>query len=166
MKILEQAPNARITGTDLCPAMLDKVRQRFGEDLSRFTLIEGSTVDVPFGEACFDLVISMLHLHFFSTEIKAKIYAKIFHALRTGGKYIGHDLCQTQKQERENRHFYDQFVSTLPGADVGAWNYKQTMSIATQQRLLSEAGFVEIEPWLVDLLPSGIGVSVFVAEKP
>lgn len=165
-KILERAPNAHISGIDLCPAMLDKVRERFREDLSRFTLIEGSTIDVPFGEACFDLVISMLHLHFFSTEIKAKVYAKIFQALRKGGKYIGHDLCQVQKHERENRRFYDQFVSTLPGADVGAWNYKQTMSVATQQWLLSEAGFIEIEPWIVELQPSGIGVSVFVAEKP
>ena len=164
VKILDRAPNAHITGIDLCPPMLDKVRHRF-EDLSRFTLIEGSTVEIPFGEACFDFVISMLHIHFFSTEVKAKIYAKIFRALRTGGKYISRDLCQTQKQERGMLRFYDQFVSTLPGADVGTWNYKQTMSIATQQRLLSEAGFVEIEPWIVDLLPSGAG-SVFVAKKP
>jgi ubiquinone/menaquinone biosynthesis C-methylase UbiE len=63
--ILQRAPNAHITGIDLCPAMLDKIRERFQDNLSRFTLIEGSTVDVPFGEACFDFVTSELHIHFF-----------------------------------------------------------------------------------------------------
>lgn len=163
-KIWERAPNAHVTGIDLCPSMLNKARERYRENLSKISMIEGSTVDVPFGEECFDLVISILHVHFFSTEIRSKVYGKAFRALRRGGKYLAHDICQPQKQERENRRFYERFVSTLEGADTGTWNYKQTTSVATQQRLLSEAGFIDIEPWIVQLKPSGF--SVFVAEKP
>ena len=142
--ILERAPNGRITGIDLCPAMLKKVRQRFQRRFDQLTLIEGSSLDTPLGSDCFDIAISMLHVHFFSMDEKARLFTRINRPLRAGGLCLGRDLCMSRKLEQESLEYFGRYVSPMTDADRGACSFKQSMSVATHHRLLSEAGFVEI----------------------
>ena len=147
--------------------MLSRIKQRLNTALSQLTLIEGSCLDVEYGAGRFDFVICRLILHFFPTETKRLIYEKIHAALKPGGQYLAQDLCVTQRSEEETRQFYDQFVSALADAERGAWNYKQPMSAATHYRLLEQAGFQYIEPWVIDRHPSrpSQGTTVWSAER-
>ena len=163
--VFERATNARITGIELCPAMLEKVRQRFRGKLDQLSLIEGSSLDTPMGDD-YDVVISMLHVHFFSTEQKAKLFKKMYLCLRPGGLYLGRDLCTSRRLEQDSVEFYREYVSPMPGADRGAYNYKQSMSVATHHRLLHEAGFVDIEPFRVSRESLGVGIQETVARRP
>ncbi len=164
--ILDRFPGAHITGVELCPGMVEKARARLGDWTDRISLIQGHALDVPFGASRYDAVMSKLFIHFFSHDKKLVIYRKILNALKPGGRYIGVDLCTTREREEDMILFYEQFVSTLPEADRGAWNFKQTMSVATQQRLLDEAGFCNIEPWHIQRKADWNGTSVFIADRP
>ncbi len=56
-RLAERYPQARLTGLDIAPGMLDQARQRYGESIH---WQPGDAAALPFGKHAFDLVLSNL----------------------------------------------------------------------------------------------------------
>jgi len=79
--IIDREPNARITGIDLSGNMLAQLRSKQADRLEQIGLIQGSYLQVPFGEARFDFAISVMTLHHLLPDRKRQLYARIRKAL-------------------------------------------------------------------------------------
>ncbi|MEO2002580.1 MAG: hypothetical protein ABGY41_00610 [Candidatus Poribacteria bacterium] len=56
-------------------------------------------------------------------------------------------------------------LSKPPGGDRGAWNYDVTLSVETNTRLLTEAGFTNVRQTWESRDDAGQGHAVVVAER-
>ena len=164
--IWDRAPNAHITGIDNASAMMAEAISKYSARREQLTLIEGSCLEVLFDDDHYQYVCSTLTVHHFPPDTKLILYRKIFESLRPHGKYIELDHSVNQKWEKKGLQFYDDFVSTLPGAAQGEWNYDVTLNPTTQKRLLQEAGYVDVEVCWVDQKKGWDGMALVVATKP
>lgn len=162
-EIFARTPNARITGIDLAPNMLDQLRTKFPDRMGQMSLIVGNYLDAPLGEAEYDYAVSSLTVHHLPWEKKAAVYRKTRAALKEGGRYIEGD--QSCLPEQEAHYWYHGFVSKLPGGDRGAWNYDVTLSVETNTRLLTEAGFSHVSLTWESRDDEGYGHVVLIAER-
>jgi tRNA (cmo5U34)-methyltransferase len=144
-QILARAPRARITGIDLAPKMLERLRTKFADHAGQIALILGSYLDVPLGRGEYDYVVSTLTVHHLPPATKVVLYRRIREALASGGVYIEGDLSSSEDEEREALQWFHQRVSPLPGGERGAWNFNLGLSVRTQTRLLREAGFARVD---------------------
>ena len=86
--VFRRFPQMRVTGVDLSPAMLERLREKHGG--RALELICGSyfTVDFP---GPFDAAISFESLHHFTAAEKLPLFRKIFEALAPGGVFLNGD---------------------------------------------------------------------------
>ena len=164
--IWDRAANAHITGIDNAPAMLAEANSKYGARRERLTLIEGSCLDVQLGHEKYHYVCSTLTVHHFPPDTKLLLYRKILESLRPHGEYIELDQSVTQKWEKRGLQFYGDYVSTLPGAAQGEWNYDVTLSLETQTHLLQDAGYIDVEVCWEDKNEGWNGMALVVAKKP
>ena len=82
----ERYPEARYTGLDLTPAMID-VAQAKG--LPNCAFVVGDAEDLPFGDASFDAVISSNSFHHYPNP--SAFFAGVARVLRPGGRLILRD---------------------------------------------------------------------------
>ena len=68
-------PAARVTGIDLAPGMLGRLREKFPDKALR--LINGSYFDVPLEAERYDAVVSVESLHHFTAGEKLPLYQKL-----------------------------------------------------------------------------------------
>ena len=95
--IFRKYPHIHVTGIDLCGTMLEKLRRKYrGKDI---TLICGDYFQEPFGESCYDMVISFESLHHFLPEKKRELFAKIEKALKPGGRFLEGDYIACCEEE-------------------------------------------------------------------
>ncbi|CDG51481.1 MULTISPECIES: methyltransferase domain-containing protein [Halomonadaceae] len=80
-RLAERYPNARITGLDLAPGMLEQARQHHGESIH---WQPGDAAALPFGKHAFDLVFSNLAVQW-CPDIGA-VMAELYRALTPGGQ--------------------------------------------------------------------------------
>jgi tRNA (cmo5U34)-methyltransferase len=76
-------PSAKVTGIDLAPGMLSRLREKFFD--KELTLITGSYFDVPFGTLQFHAAVSVESLHHFTADQKRPLYEKLRESLKPGG---------------------------------------------------------------------------------
>ena len=143
-QVFQRAPNATITGIDLAPGMLERLRKKYRERLHQIHLIQANYLDVPFGEEEYDYAISTLTVHHLPPENKAIVYRKIRKALKDGGSYMEGDQTTSEAGEREGLERFRSEVAKLPDAGRARWNYDITLSTGTNMRLLREAGFRQV----------------------
>ncbi|MEM7129450.1 MAG: methyltransferase domain-containing protein [Chloroflexota bacterium] len=163
--ILAKVPNAHVTGVDSAPGMLAELRKKFPEKMTQIELIEESYVDLPLGDQQFDYVIATLTVHHLAPKAKLALYQNIRAALQTTGKYIEGDQSTSPQSEQENLRWYQAYISTLPGGDKAEWNYDVTLSPETEERLLREAGFAQVDLTWEQRDESGHGLAVFLARS-
>lgn len=90
--LLDRYPLIRLTATDVDPAMLDAARVRlvrFG-DRVRVTAADACALD--FGDASFDVVVSLIMLH--HVEDRPAALGEAARVLRSGGRLVGYDLTR------------------------------------------------------------------------
>ncbi len=143
--VFARAPNAKVTGIDLAPNMLDQLRFKFVNRTSQLRLVQGSILDLPLGDREYDYVISTLTMHHFSPENKVRIYRKVREALHAAGLYIEGDQSTTAEGEKETLYWYHHWIAKLPGGDRSEWNYDITLSVGTQKRILRQSGYSEVQ---------------------
>jgi len=146
-------PNADVHLTDASEAMLAQARVRFRETPGvSFEVLDHLALAAV---EKYDVVVSALSAHHLPHERKRGLYAKIYRALRPGGRFIHADqvLGPTPEQEavyqaawlanvREKGVSPDALAQALEriSHDVNA-------PLADQMRWLSDAGFVETDCW-------------------
>ncbi len=140
----ESNPTAQVTGIDLAEDMLEVLKQKFPE--KSLTAICGSYFDIPFGEKCYDAVVSVESLHHFTKEEKIFLYQKAYQALKPGGYMILTDyFAQTEEQE----YFYRQGLARLKSeqgiSDNEFYHYDTPLTKAHEIEAFRESGFPAVE---------------------
>lgn len=86
-------PEARLTVTDVDPAMVDAARRRLAGH-PQVTRVESASVTaLPFADSTFDAVTSFLMLHHVVDWEDA--LAEVVRVLKPGGTFVGYDLTDT-----------------------------------------------------------------------
>lgn len=148
----DELPRARLTLLDVAGEMLDRARERFAGDPSRFTY---AVMDYAAGELAgtFDLVVSCLSIHHLSDTGKADLFRRARQALRPGGAFINADqvLGATPAVEARN---YAAWLAAVRALGVSAedlaaaqerMKHDRMATLADQLRWLEEAGFVDVD---------------------
>jgi SAM-dependent methyltransferase len=91
--LLRRHPQARVTATDVDPAMLDSARARLAPFGDRARVAPGDARALDFGDDSFDVVVSLLMLHHVGDRPSA--LAEGARVLRQRGRLLGYDLTRS-----------------------------------------------------------------------
>ena len=139
-EIFRLHPDIRVTGIDLAPGMLARLREKHPE--RKLTLTVGDYLTVPLAPCAFDVAVAFETLHHFPPETKLGLFRRIFAALRPGGMLLEGDyiaesdemetyLFQELARRRARQHVpEDTFV-----------HFDTPLTLAHELSLLSQAGF-------------------------
>lgn len=143
-EIFRLRPDMAVTGIDLEPAMLERLRAKHGD--RDICLIQGDYFQVPFGESRFDAAISFETLHHFRMEDKLILFQKLYRALKPGGCYIEADYI-AESEEMETYLFAEcARRREKSGIPEGTFVHFDTpLTLEHEMGLLSKAGFGSVE---------------------
>lgn len=142
--IWARKPEITVTGIDLTPAMLKRLKEKHPE--KKMELIEADYLAYDLGEGLYDAAVSFETLHHFTQEQKAGLYDRLWRSLKAGGLYVECDyMADTQEQEdfffAEKRRLEEEQM-----LESGAYyHYDTPCTVENQKRLLRQAGFTEVE---------------------
>lgn len=140
-EIMKISPWISVTGLDASPGLLAKLLAK--PYASRLTLINCTSLVIPFAKCAYDGAVSCFLSHHLTAEQRLFLYKDVFEALRVGGKYVEADITA---------------ASPAGGPAPGLGEYSTTAE--TTLRLLREAGFLSADVrWQKD------HKAIFVARK-
>jgi tRNA (cmo5U34)-methyltransferase len=142
--IFRRAPNARITGVDLSANMLAQLRSKYAQRLGQITLIQGSYLETPLGQARYDCAVSVMTLHHLLPTRKGRLYARIRRALKEGGRYIEGDYVVSEDEAARLLAEYREKVGSVGGGQEGTYHVDIPLTIARHRELLLEAEFATV----------------------
>ena len=142
--IFQRLPYIAVTGIDMTPAMLEKLKQKHPD--KNLELICGDYFSEELGENRYDTVISYDTLHHFTHAQKVGLYRKISRALNPGGVYIECDYM-VDDQAKEDEFFAECVrVRREQGIPEGEFYHFDTpCTVNNQVAMLKEAGFKKVE---------------------
>jgi tRNA (cmo5U34)-methyltransferase len=143
-KIFHRAPNAQLTGIDLSENMLVQLRIKYANHLQHIQLIQGSYLDVSFGEEKYDYVFSVMTVHHLLKQKKLQLYKKIYQSLKKGGKYIEADYVVSKEKEIQIFADYQKQIGSVQDNTDGHYHLDLPMSVKTLSELFTRAGFVDL----------------------
>lgn len=137
-------PRARIIGIDLSEEMLRVLKEKYADrDL---TVVQGSYFEIPFGEFCYDAVLSVESLHHFTMEEKIPLYKKVYQALKIGGYFLITDyFALTDEQEIFFRQELLQLKAEQGLCSNAFYHYDTPLTVKHEREALRIAGFSKIE---------------------
>ena len=136
----DAAPAAEVTGIDLSPKMLARLRDKFPE--KSLTLLEGSYFDVTFGEEAFDAAVSVESLHHFTKEEKIPLFEKVRKALNPGGFLILTDyFAASDEEERSRRSELLRLKQEQGICDGESYHFDTPLTVTHEKEALLLAGF-------------------------
>lgn len=107
-------PNAQVTGVDMAEDMLQKLRERFpGRGME---LIRGNYLDMDFGAARFDAVISVMSLHHLAPKQKVILFQRARKCLTPGGVFLNCDYYARSRAYELRRRGLLWLLRGLPGS--------------------------------------------------
>ena len=140
----KSVPTAKVTGIDLAPGMLEKLRQKYPD--RAMTLILGSYFDVPFDENAFDAAVSVESLHHFTKEEKVPLYTKLHRALKDGGCFVLTDYFSlSDEEEQMHRQNLIALKAEQEISDDEFYHYDTPLTVKHETESLLEAGFSSVE---------------------
>lgn len=87
--IRERFPNAHLHLVDLVPSMLDRARQRLGENNITYSAADYATEPLPASpHGPWHAIVSALSIHHLTDEAKQQLFRRIHSALLPGGVFI------------------------------------------------------------------------------
>ena len=79
---------AEVTGFDLSPAMLAQCHSSARDRGQDVEVCEGDMADLPFADATFDVVTSMLALMHIPLEDRQRVFLEVARVLKPGGRFV------------------------------------------------------------------------------
>ncbi len=146
--LFTKAPNARVTVIDLSTGMLNRLQEKYRERSDQLTLVQGSYLDQPLGDATFDYAISVMTMHHLLIEAKLDLYRKILRTLRPGGVYVEGDYVVSEDKAQRYLEEYWELVRNLDkpeGITKGLYHIDIPFTVETQVELMRQAGFHPVE---------------------
>lgn len=142
--IYARLPHLRVTGVDLCEAMLAQLARKHAD--RQPTLLCADYFAAELGEDAFDAAVSFETLHHFTQEKKRGLFAKIHRALHTGGVYIQADYIACCDEEETLLFEACARKRTRAGIAADAFVHFDTpLTLEHEMQALREAGFMRIE---------------------
>ena len=136
--------SARITGIDLSEGMLSALREKFPN--KPITLLQGSYFDVPFGNSCYDAVVSVESLHHFTKDEKKPLYEKIRRALKKDGYFILTDyFASSEEEEVRCRQELNRLRCQQKIEEGVFYHYDTPLTVEHEIEALLAAGFSSIK---------------------
>lgn len=139
-EIFRLHPDIRVTGIDLAPSMLARLREKHPE--RKLTLTVGDYLTVPLAPCAFDVAVAFETLHHFPPETKLGLFRRIFAALRPGGMLLEGDYI-AESDEMET-YLFQELARRRARQHVpeGTFVHFDTpLTLAHELSLLSQAGF-------------------------
>lgn len=139
-EIFHLHPDIRVTGIDLAPGMLARLREKHPE--RKLTLTVGDYLTVPLAPCAFDVAVAFETLHHFPPETKLGLFRRIFAALRPGGMLLEGDYI-AESDEMET-YLFQELARRRARQHVpeGTFVHFDTpLTLAHELSLLSQAGF-------------------------
>lgn len=137
-------PYAKVTGIDLAPGMLNKLKNKLSG--KNITLILGSYFDVTFGSETYNAAVSVESLHHFTKDEKIPLYSKLLKSLKTNGYFILTDyFSTTDEEEKQRRRELLQIKETQCLADNEFYHYDTPLTVKNEIEALHQAGFSSVE---------------------
>ena len=135
-----QRYDVKLFGIDTSPAMLSLARERLGDDAE---LYQGSATEMPYPDASFDLVISMLVLHEMDHPIRVAVLNEVKRVLKPTGRVLLIDFNPGRVNSFEGvRTKLVIFLSEIAAGWKHFRNYRHFMSINGLKALTEEVGLV------------------------
>lgn len=137
-------PSAKVTGIDLAPGMLNRLREKHcDKDL---TLVLGSYFDVPFGIEQFDAAVSVESLHHFTADEKRPLYEKLQKSLKTDGYFILTDYFSLSDEEEVSHRKELLRLKAEQGIEENEfYHYDTPLTVEHEVECLMSAGFSSVE---------------------
>lgn len=139
-EIFRLHPDIRVTGIDLAPGMLARLREKHPE--RKLTLTVGDYLTVPLAPCAFDVAVAFETLHHFPPETKLGLFRRIFVALRPGGMLLEGDYI-AESDEMET-YLFQELARRRARQHVpeGTFVHFDTpLTLAHELSLLRQAGF-------------------------
>ena len=139
-EIFRLHPDIRVTGIDLAPGMLARLREKHPE--RKLTLTVGDYLTVPLAPCAFDVAVAFETLHHFPPETKLGLFRRIFAALRPGGMLLEGDYI-AESDEMET-YLFQELARRCARQHVpeGTFVHFDTpLTLAHELSLLRQAGF-------------------------
>lgn len=137
-------PSASITGIDLAPDMLGRLKSKFPD--KDITLILGSYFDIPLGSKLYDAAVSVESLHHFTKEQKIPLYKKLYDALKDGGYFILTDyFAISETEEKQFQKELERLKKEQGITNNEFYHYDTPFTVAHETETLKAAGFSEVK---------------------
>ena len=139
-EIFRLHPDIRVTGIDLAPGMLARLREKHPE--RKLTLTVGDYLTVPLAPCAFDVAVAFETLHHCPPETKLGLFRRIFAALRPGGMLLEGDYI-AESDEMET-YLFQELARRRARQHVpeGTFVHFDTpLTLAHELSLLRQAGF-------------------------
>lgn len=139
-EIFRLHPDIRVTGIDLAPGMLARLREKHPE--RKLTLTVGDYLTVPLAPCAFDVAVAFETLHHFPPETKLGLFRRIFAALRPGGMLLEGDYI-AESDEMET-YLFQELARRRARQHVpeGTFVHFDTpLTLSHELSLLRQAGF-------------------------
>lgn len=143
--IFQKAPQASITGVDISEKMLALLEEKYTNKKQQITSIKGSYLDMVYSNNEYDYIVSVMSMHHFLPEVKKKLYSKIIHSLKPGGKYIEGDYVVDENKEQRLLQQYRERVDREVFLREDFYHLDIPFSLETQEGLFERAGFKNFE---------------------
>jgi ubiquinone/menaquinone biosynthesis C-methylase UbiE len=153
-------PGGHAYGVDMTDEMLNLAeRNRTQAGVENATFLKGTIEEIPLPEAAVDVVISNCVINLAAD--KGAVLREAFRVIRPGGRFAVADMVEVEPLAPEAKAQLDSWAGCISG----------TIPPADYQRLLAEAGFVDIEVEVhstqtLDGQPGMIGSAHIRARKP
>lgn len=142
--VFRRFPNVHVTGIDMTAEMLKALQKKY--TAQQVHCICGDYFELPFGESCFDAVISFESLHHFTPAKKQALFNKVFSALKLGGIFLECDYiacCQEEETLLRNECVARRAAAGI-AEDVFV-HFDTPLTLEHEIQLLQDAGFCEID---------------------
>lgn len=141
-ELFKLQPDVKITGIDLAPAMMEKLKGKHAD--KNLDLILGSYFDEPFPENV-DAVISFESLHHFTAAEKLPLFKKIYEALAPGGVFMNGDyFACCDEEETLLRETCDRRRAKQGIPAEQFVHFDTPLTEEHEMQILRDAGFTEV----------------------
>lgn len=93
-EIFRRFPDISVTVVDISDGMLSRLKERFPDKNINVVAADYFTADL--GDEPYDAAVSSMSLHHWLPEEKAKLFERIFGAVKPGGVYVENDYLLTE----------------------------------------------------------------------
>ena len=142
-RIYQRLPDIAVTGIDLTPAMLNKLKQKFPE--KNIETICGNYFEIDLGKDIYDAAVSCATLHHFLRKDKIPLYRKILRALKAGGVYLESDYMVGERLRDNLRAKSNRVRRERNIPDGEFYHVDIPYTIENQVDMLKKAGFSSID---------------------